>query len=260
MNEGSAVTSWIEISRERLAANYRTLVQAAAEDTDVLAVVKANAYGHGAEECAVTLAGAGARWLGVANVDEGARVRTALHAAGFGSAEILVMCGLLPEDVPALAEHRLTPVVWTMEQVGFLAGTGARVHVEVETGMGRQGVRPGADLEALLHALEDAGLVLDGLMTHFCAAEVADGARTQMQQKRFTQAVKQVKAHGLALAWVHAGSSSSLDNPVGDSGWLVELAKTAGARAMVRCGIALYGYCLPIAARETRRSVRRCCR
>ena len=84
------------------------------------------------------------------------------------------MCGFLSEDVAAIAEHGLTPVVWTLEQVGWLAGTGARVHVEVETGMGRQGVKPGATLDALLDAMGAAGLVLDGVMTHFCAAEVAD--------------------------------------------------------------------------------------
>ena len=121
------VSSWIEISEERLAGNYRVLTQAAGEKIQVLAVVKANAYGHGAEKCAVALARAGARCFGVANVSEGARVRTALETAGLDAQLILVMCGILPEDVPKLVQHGLTPVVWTQEQVGWLALAAAGV-------------------------------------------------------------------------------------------------------------------------------------
>jgi alanine racemase len=242
--------SWLEIDETRLAANYRALVRVAGsssgEGTDVLAVVKANAYGHGAERCAVALVLAGAKWLGVANADEGVRVRGELQRFGL-DAEILVMCGLLREDVHAVVEHRLTPVVWTAEHVEWLRGIGARVHVEIETGMGRQGVQPGVELEGVLDAIAAAGLVMDGVMTHFAAAEVADGVLTLQQEQRFAAAVEQVISRGLKLSWVHAGASSSVDNPVGDGGWLVDLARRAGAGAMVRCGIALYGYCLPIA-------------
>jgi alanine racemase len=240
------VRSWIEISATRLAANYGVLAEAVGEATDVLAVVKANAYGHGAEACAVTLARAGAMWFGVATVDEGARVRRALHAEGLGGAQILVMCGILREDVEGLVANGLTPVVWTVEQVGWLVGTDVQAHVEVETGMGRQGVRPGAELDTLLDAMKGAGIVLDGVMTHFCAAEVADGEMTRLQQARFAEAVAQVSARGMKVRLVHAGSSSSLDNPVGDRGWLTELAGMVDAQAMLRCGIAIYGYCLPI--------------
>lgn len=260
--------SWIEVSEERLRENFRVVAEAAGAETQVLAVVKANAYGHGAEACAIALVKAGAKWFGVADVQEGARVRRALDAAGFsatgpstalpsiasprmtesveGAPEILVMCGLMPEDVASVVEHRLTPVVWTDEQVGWLKGSGLPVHVEVDTGMGRQGVRPGAELERLLNAILAAGLALDGLMTHFCAAEVADSEMTQRQRRRFESACLQVRAKGLRPGWVHAGSSSSVDNPVERRQWLVELAKSIGAQAMVRAGIALYGYCLPI--------------
>ena len=240
------MNSWIEVSEERLAGNYRAIAAAVGAETDVLAVVKANAYGHGAEKCSVALARAGARWFGVADAREGVRVRGALAVAGFADAEILVMCGLSPVDVKAIAEQRLTPVVWTGEQVRWLAGTGARVHVEIETGMGRQGARPGEELDSVLDSVGAAGLVLDGVMTHFCAAEVAGSEKTCEQQTRFAAAMTQVRARRFAPKWVHAGSSSSVDNPAQDRAWLVDLAKSVGARAMVRCGIALYGYCLPI--------------
>jgi alanine racemase len=243
-----AVKVWVEVSEERLAGNFRAVAEAAGAETEVLAVVKANAYGHGLERCGAMLARAGARWLGVTCVNEGARVRRALDAAGSRAGEgILVMCGFLPEDVAGFAEHGLTPVAWTMEHVGWLRGcAGMRVHVEVDTGMGRQGVRAGAELEALLEAMGGAGLVLNGIFTHFCASEVAGSELTRTQQRRFEGAVAQVRARGLRPAWVHAGNSSTVDNPAQVSPWLVELAKSVGARAMVRSGLALYGYCLPI--------------
>jgi len=243
------MTSWIEISEERLAANYRAIAQAAGAQTAVLAVVKANAYGHGVEFCSTVLARAGAPWLGVASASEGARARSALGEAGIARKDqpaILVMCGFLQQDVEAIAEHALTPVVWTPEQVGWLEGTGLAVHVEVDTGMARQGVHPGDELDDLLDELTASGLTLDGIFTHFCAAEVAHSELTQRQERRFEAAVKQVLAKGLAPKWVHAGSSSSVDNPAQSSPWLVNLANSVDARAMVRCGIALYGYCSPI--------------
>jgi alanine racemase len=243
------MTSWIEISEERLAANYRAIAQAAGAQTAVLAVVKANAYGHGVEFCSTVLARAGAPWLGVASASEGARARSALGEAGIARKDqpaILVMCGFLQQDVEAIAEHALTPVVWTPEQVGWLEGTGVAVHVEVDTGMARQGVHPGDELDDLLDELTASGLTLDGIFTHFCAAEVAHSELTQRQERRFEAAVKQVLAKGLAPKWVHAGSSSSVDNPAQSSPWLVNLANSVDARAMVRCGIALYGYCSPI--------------
>jgi alanine racemase len=243
------MTSWIEISEERLAANYRAIAQAAGAQTAVLAVVKANAYGHGVEFCSTVLARAGAPWLGVASASEGARARSALGEAGIARRDqpaILVMCGFLQQDVEAIAEHALTPVVWTPEQVGWLEGTGLAVHVEVDTGMARQGVHPGDELDDLLDELTASGLTLDGIFTHFCAAEAAHSVLTQTQQRRFEAAIAQVSAQGLTPRWVHAGSSSSVDNPAQSSPWLVNLANSVDARAMVRCGIALYGYCSPI--------------
>ena len=189
-------------------------------------------------------------------------MRAALDAAGFTrggeqTPEILVMCGFLPEDVAVIVEHGLTPVIWTAEHVGWLRGAaGMRMHVEVDTGMGRQGVEPGHALGELLAEISDAGLVLDGIFTHFCASEVAHSELTQTQERRFEAAVAQVRAKGMTPAWVHAGNSSTVDNPAQAWPWLVDLAKTVGAQAMVRSGIALYGYCLPIEGDDVQSQVR----
>ncbi len=236
------MNNWIEISGPHLQHNFHALERAAGPATQVLAVIKANAYGHGAELCATLLVEAGARWLGVTCAGEGARVRT---AAG-PEPELLLMCGFLPEDVPLIRQHRLTPVLWTAGQIAWLTGCeGVKVHVEIDTGMGRQGVAAGPALAALLEQLTHSGLLLDGLFTHFCASEVEDSALTQRQQRLFEQAVAQVLAAGATPAWVHAGNTSTLDNPAQPTPWLATLAATAGARAMVRSGLALYGYCLP---------------
>jgi alanine racemase len=247
--------TWVEISEERLAQNFCAFAETVGPATEVLAVVKANAYGHGAELCSVALARAGARWLGVTSVAEGALVRQALDAAGFshdsGNApSILVMSGFLPPDVPTLLAHELTPVLWNTQQMDWLRGTSLGVHIEVDTGMGRQGAQPGSELNALLAELPGSGQQLGGIFTHFSNSEEADSPITHSQKTLFEQAIAQVKANGLHPGWVHAGNTSFVDNPSNspelNEPWIARLATSIGARAMARTGLALYGYCLPI--------------
>jgi alanine racemase len=254
------VKSWVEVSERRLTANYKLLVQAAGGDVAVLAVVKANAYGHGAAVCAPVLARAGARWLGVTDAIEGAAVRKALDAAGVArerQPRVMVMCGLLADEAEAVVRHGLTPVVWELEQVEWLAEAALRmgvspvdVHLEIDTGMARQGIAPGAELDGLLRWIKGQTMLrLDGVLTHFASSEVAGSAHTLAQRERFEEAIAAVAAAGLWPAWVHAGNSSTLDNQ-GDEqnvAWLHKLAVGVGAQSMVRSGIALYGYSLPIA-------------
>jgi alanine racemase len=254
------VTSWVEVSEQRLVGNFRTLAAAVGPETAILAVVKANAYGHGLEDCCAVLATAGARWLGVTCASEGARARKVLDHLGFvrggpRTPEILVMSGSFPEDVPVIVSNGLTAVVWTKEQVEWLSkAKGTRVHLEIDTGMSRQGVELGRPMEEMLNRINSAGLVLDGVFTHFYAAEMAHSERTEKQQMRFEQAIGHVRAWvkagaergRLAPVWVHAGNSSTVDNPPQKFPWLVRQAATLGAKPMVRSGLALYGYCLPI--------------
>ncbi len=244
MNTGN---NWTEIDYSALTHNLQALQAAAGAGSEVLAVIKANAYGHGAERCAPVLVAAGARWLGVTCAAEGVRVRRALGsaAAPLLAPDILLMCGPLPDDASLIAEHGLVSVIWTAEQAGWLAA-GTRVHVEVDTGMSRQGARPGGELAAVLEAISASGLRLDGVFTHFSSSEVAGSEVTQRQQKLFEEAVGQVHAAGKRPAWVHAGNSSTVDNPAQPWPWLERLAADVEARAMVRSGLALYGYCLPI--------------
>jgi alanine racemase len=256
------VKSWVEVSERRLVENYGLLRAAAGGETAVLAVVKANAYGHGAAVCAPVLARVGAEWLGVTDAAEGAAVREALAAAGISRGEqpeILVMSGLLREDAGDVIRYGLTPVVWLREQMEWLAAAAGHsgggpmaVHVEIDTGMARQGVAPGRELDGLLAWVTGQTAVrVDGVITHFASSEVAGSAQTVAQRKRFEEAMGAVRAAGLRPGWVHAGNSSTVDNQgaEGNLAWLRELAAGTGARSMVRAGIALYGYCLPIEGR-----------
>ena len=248
--------TWVEISAQRLAANYALLTRRAC-DTAVLAVVKANAYGHGAAVCAPILAAAGAPWLGVTDTAEGEVVLEALGALeGLASApRILVMSGLLPQDAEVIVRRKLTPVVWDRKQMEWLIAAASRtqaqvpIHLEIDTGMARQGVAPGAELSALLEWIKaQHNLRLDGVFTHFASAEVAGSPQTHAQSGRFEQAVAAVANAGLRPAWVHAGNSSTVDTETTEQNllWLRQLASNVGAKSMVRAGLALYGYCLPV--------------
>jgi alanine racemase len=240
------------------------LTEAAGPGVSVLAVVKADGYGHGAALCSPVLVRGGAAWLGVTDAAEGVAVRAALTESGIATTQqprVLVMSGLLAEETDAVVEHGLTPVVWTVQPMEWLAAAVARrgaqplaVHLEVETGMARQGVAPGPELDAVLRWLGgQRTLRLGGVMTHFASAEIAGSSQTREQQRRFEQAMAQVAAAGLRPEWVHAGNSSTVDNLAAIDGgaasplaWLTGVAADSGARAMVRSGLGLYGYCLPV--------------
>ena len=249
--------SWLEVSEQRLRENYRALAHSASSsgaDSSVLAVVKANAYGHGIELCAPVLASAGAQWLGVASAEEGVLARKALAAGsphGPVQARILVLCGLVPDEAETIIRNQLTPAAWTTDQLDHLAqatppGTPTPLHLEIDTGMSRQGVRPGAALGQLLDGLSARPeLRLEGVMTHFSSAEIAGSPRTKLQQERFEAALAQIHGRGLQCQWIHAGSSSTLDeaHPLL---WLQQLAHRYRARSLVRSGLAIYGYTLPL--------------
>ncbi|GAC1365291.1 MAG: alanine racemase [Acidobacteriaceae bacterium] len=256
----AGMKSWVEISEGRLGANFRALREAAGEGTAVLAVVKANAYGHGVEVCAAALARAGAQWLGVGDVAEGVRVRRALEEAGItreGQPRILVMCGTQVEDAEEMLREGLTPAVSGIEALEWLHrvpehGGSVGVHLEIDTGMCRQGVSEGGELERVLKWMAAHPSVrLEGVMTHFASAEIVGSAQTRSQRLRLEGAVRTVIAAGFRPEWIHAGSTSTLDHGGDEEGvvaWLRGMAAKAGGRSMVRAGLGLYGYCLELAA------------
>ncbi len=261
------MNSWAEISEHHLLANYRALLRTAGPGLPVLAVIKADAYGHSAELCAPLLARAGAPWLGVTDAAEGARVRQALTAAGIpaaGQPEILVMCGPAPEDAATTLQHRLTPVLWNAEGIAPFERAAAaadcrlNLHLELDTGMSRQGATAGPAFTRVLTLLASSRhLRVSGVLTHLASAEVANAAHTREQIAELGVLLAEIARHGLRPDWFHIGNTSTLDNPslVSKSlspgsplAWVHPLAGRIGARPMLRSGLALYGHTLPLAA------------
>jgi alanine racemase len=243
------VKSWVEISAKRLVENLRA-VQAivnVGEGAETLGVIKANAYGHDAAIVAPVLVNAGVRWLGVADVEEGVRVR---GVVGEG-ARVLVMCGLEEADCKQVIESDLTPVVWTLEHVAMLeraaetAGRVVRVHLEVDTGMARQGVDSNGVAEVAERLAGSKWVRCEGVMSHLVAAEVEGSEVTRRQRERFAAALQVIVNKRVSVDWLHLGASSAVDEG-STLGWMQELAGGVGARVMVRPGIALYGYCFPL--------------
>jgi alanine racemase len=151
-----------------------------------------------------------------------------------------------------MVTHGLTPVVWTGEHVSAMEkaarGMGSRVsvHVEVDTGMSRQGAVVGAELGGVLARLAESRWVhCEGLMSHLVEAEVAGSAVTTAQRERFGAAVEQVKAAGMRLEYVHLGNTSAVDEG-STMGWVREQAKRVGAKPMVRVGLAMFGGALRV--------------
>jgi Alanine racemase len=112
---GPELRTWVEISRAQIARNYRAVRELVGPAVDVVAVVKADAYGHGAVEVARVLESEGARWLAVSTVEEGVTLRE----AGI-RARILVMADNLPFSRPALLDHSLTPVIHSLSDLDAL--------------------------------------------------------------------------------------------------------------------------------------------
>lgn len=262
-----AVKSWVEVSEARLRSNVVATRAAAGDGAELLAVIKADGYGHGAELIAPVLVDAGATWLGVGDVEEGARVRRVL---GEREARILVMCGLEPDDADAIVEHGLTPVVWTPAHIAVLesaaerAGVRVAVHLEIDSGMARQGVAPGDELVSVAAALQRSKWIrLDGVFSHLSSSEVRNGEQTAKQLETMQNAIEMLReaGHGLVLPeWLHLANSSALDEG-STTERLRQIAQDIGATILVRPGLAVYGYCLPMEdeSRDALRSTGRLC-
>jgi len=229
--------SWVEISKARLKENFRAIQSVAGAGVEVLAVVKANGYGHDAAIAGPALVEAKAKWLGVSDVEEGALVRKQL---GESSTRMLVMCGMELGDAPAMAQYGLTPVVWTVEHVAAMekaaraAGHRLDVHLEIDTGMSRQGAQLGASLAAVAERLASSRWVhCEGVMSHLSCSEVAGSSVTENQRARFAEAIEQVLAAGIQPELVHLGNSSAIDEG-STMKWVRETAKKIGAKAKLK--------------------------
>lgn len=219
------------IDLDNLAFNLRSVREFIGDDVKCLAVVKADAYGHGAVECSRRLAREGIDWLGVAIPEEGVELRN----AGIEK-PILVLGSFWPGQENAIISSQLTPVVYTTEQAQLLdtaarnAGQIVGYHVKIDTGMGRIGVRYDA-ARALAEALATFGNIrLDGMMTHFAAADdLGQNVFTNEQIDKFDSVVGTFRELGFDPTYIDLANSPGA------------VAHPNSRRKLVRLGGVLYG-------------------
>jgi alanine racemase len=232
---------WVEIDTRSLEDNYRFLNSLAAGGAELLAVVKSDAYGHSLELCAAAAVRAGARWLGVTSVEEGVAARRVCPEV-----QILVMSGCYPGEGAAVLAHGLTSAVWEPWQLDELEGAARAagvdsvpVHLEIDTGMSRQGVDL-SGLAAILPRFQGGGpLRLEGVLTHLYAADESDRLATDAQMIRLEEALQEIASAGLSAKWLNVGASAALLN--GEVAPITDLARRFDMKAMLRPGLALYG-------------------
>jgi alanine racemase len=227
--------TWAQVSLENLRYNFGVVQRHSGAGITVCAVVKADAYGHGAVECARALEEEGARWLGVTSLDEAIPLRD----AGVRT-RILLMTGFWRGEEEEIIRLQLTPTIWEPGQVELLekaaAGLGLprlAVHLKVDTGMGRLGVDP-EDLYQVCSVLKASPhLLLEGLSTHLASSEVLDAPSVNEQLQKFDQVRNLLRNEGFDPPLVHVANTGAV------------ISKRESWNTMVRPGIALYGYHLP---------------
>jgi alanine racemase len=220
-----------EIDLDALASNFREVRRVAGEGARVMCVVKADAYGHGARECARRLEHEGADWFAVALPEEGLQLRE----AGV-TKPVLCLEGFWAGQAALCVRHSLTPIIFRLDvaeqfdRAAREAGVVADVHVKIDTGMNRLGVRAGDAAEFAARLREFKNLRVGGMLTHFASADEMGAAEfTRAQVERFAAAVATFRAAGHEPSVEHLSNSAATFTRVAPRG------------SMVRPGGVLYG-------------------
>lgn len=228
--EAALRPAWVDVDLEALERNLAAIRAKLPPDTRTMAVVKADAYGHGAVGVSRTLAAAGVDWLGVALLEEGAEIRR----AGI-EIPILVLGTARPAKIALYRRYRLIPAVSSMSELAlwrdWTAGNTLPqpVHLKVNTGMARLGVAMEEVPQALEILRRSSNLVLAGLLSHFADADDLASPRNDLQGERFAEVLALLTEEERGRIEIHmANSAATLYN--------------AGSRhTLVRLGIAVYG-------------------
>jgi len=229
------IVTWAEIDLEAITFNLQAFKRHIGERVKLIAVVKANAYGHGAVPVARVALEAGAELLAVHRAIEGAELRRAeLRQAGL-QAPILILGYTPPDGAELVVRERLTPSLMSIEFARALSaraealGASVPVHVKVDTGMSRYGLMPTEVVDFLRQLAHLPGIRLEGLFTHFATADWADLTHARGQLAVFDQVRQSAQAAGFAFPMVHAANSAAT------------MALPEAHFDAVRPGIALYG-------------------
>ena len=223
--------AWVEIDLDAIAANVRAIRGLLKPSTRLMAVVKADAYGHGALRSAEVALAAGAERLGIATIDEGIALRVAGVRAPI---ELLEEPPLT--SIPLLLHYEITPSIYTTEfaiayaEIASSLGRPGRYHLAVNTGMNRVGVRYDDVVEFLEAVNFHRGLELEGTFTHFATADMHDTLDFQSQVRRFNEALRSMRGAGFNPGIVSAANSAAT------------IRYPEVQYDMVRPGIVLYGH------------------
>ncbi len=227
-------SSWVEVDLDILDANVDAIRRATDVDREILLVVKADAYGHGAVEVARAAAQRGVRQFGVATLHEGMQLR----AAGI-TEDVWVLSPLHASEIPQALAHGLEPTLSSLEfaralsQAAVERGRPCRVHVEVDTGMGRTGIDATEAVDFLMAVDALPGVRVGSVYTHFPDADAEDLTFSRHQVLRFEEVLRALEERGLTPPFVHAANSAAT------------LRLPESRLKLVRPGLAAYGLVPP---------------
>ncbi|HIK31028.1 MAG TPA: alanine racemase [Oscillatoriales cyanobacterium M59_W2019_021] len=223
--------AWVEIDRSALAANIRQIKTRLSPQTALMAVVKADAYGHGAITVSQTVLEAGAEWLGVATLPEGIELRK----AGISAPILILGATYTPEQVRALVHWKLQPTICTPKQALVFAEVltefeeSLPVHLKIDTGMSRLGTPWQEAIEFVRMVAGLSQFKIASVYSHFATADDRDSTVMNQQNDRFKRVLSQIADAGISIPRLHIANSAAT------------LADSNLHYDMVRVGLAVYG-------------------
>ncbi len=221
-----------EVNLDNLKYNLSCFRNHIADETRIMAVVKADAYGHGSIEIAKTALNHGASWLGVAFVEEGIKLRK--HGL---NAPMLVLNPPFANQIELFFDYDLIPTIFTIDMAQLFSDQAVKknkkknIHIKIDTGMGRVGLFPPSAADKFIQSVKKLpNLVLEGFYTHFATADEKDKSYAHIQLNIFLQVIKDLKNKGICPPVVHAANSAAA----------LEIKETWFD--LVRLGISMYGH------------------
>lgn len=204
---------WLEINLDAIAHNVKKIRQIVGKNTQIIAIVKANAYGHGAIEVSETLLENGVTMLGVGVIEEGVVLREANIKAP------ILVCGLTTDDqYESLIVHNLTATVCDLKAVKILSRIASKnkkkvgIHIKIDTGMGRLGISSEDTLNFVKEIGKMENIEIEGIFTHFAATNEEDGNYTRKQFEKYKKALLELERGGINIPLKHVANSTAILN------------------------------------------------
>lgn len=229
--EYKVTRTWAEINLDNIAHNVKEVRRLVGKRTEIMAVVKADAYGHGVLETVSTLIENGASRLAVSMIDEAIQLRK----IGI-DVPILVLSHTNPKRADELIKYQITQTIYSHDMAKVLSdealrqGTRAKVHIKIDTGMGRVGFPPGySAVKAVVEIQKLPGIIIEGIFSHFATADEKDRCYTMHQMELFESIISELNRIGILIPIRHISNSAAI------------LQYPEFSMELVRPGIILYG-------------------